>query len=129
MRLSHAMGACLLLLGACSGAVQQTGRSPSSESVITAADLEGQPAGNLFDYIVSHRPRWLERAYSPALLHDVPETAVYIDNTEYGGPEILRQVLLTSIAEVRHYSPSEAQMRFGPGHLNGVIQITTRAGR
>jgi hypothetical protein len=27
---------------------------------------------------------------------------------------------------VRYFSPSAAQARFGPGHLNGAIQLSSR---
>lgn len=122
-------GLGFLLVAACGPGAGASARTPPhSETVITAEELRDATAGNLFDYIRAQRPRWLERNYSAVLRADrVSMVAVFLDNQEFGGPEALRQLPLTSAAEVRYFSPSEAQARFGPGYLNGVIQVLSRA--
>jgi hypothetical protein len=51
---------------------------------------------------------------------------VYVDGTRYGNLESLRQIVPSGIFSVRYYSPSNAEARFGPGHLLGAIEVTTR---
>jgi hypothetical protein len=121
----------VVLLAACSSAMQQGAPARSSNSsVITAEELRASNAGNLYDYVRAQRPRWLERNYSAVMRPQrVQEIVVFLDNQEFGGPTSLQQFPVTSAAELRYYGPSEAQARFGPGYINGVIQVITRAGR
>jgi hypothetical protein len=124
-------GLSIVLLAACSSAAQPgaQGTSPRSrnDSVITLDELRAATAGNLYDYIHAYRPRWLERVYARSFRSDqITGVAVFLDNQYYGGPDALRQLLTSSAVEVRFYGPSEAQGQFGPGYLNGVIQVITR---
>ena len=124
-------GLSVALLAACSSAMQQGSRGTPSrsrdESVITTEELREATAGNLYDYIHAQRPRWLERSHARAFIAEqIAGVAVFLDNQYYGGPEALRQILLSSVVEVRYYGPSDAQVRFGAGYLNGVIQVISR---
>jgi hypothetical protein len=129
-RAAHwAAGLSFLLLTACSSAMQGGGPA-ADESVITEQDLREATAANLFDYIRSRRPRWLERNYSAVMRPErVTTVMVFMDNQEFGGPDALRQIPLTVAVEVRYFGPSESQARFGVGYLNGVIQVLSRAAR
>ena len=53
------------------------------------------------------------------------DVVVYLDQSRLGGPESLRTIQVTGVTVVRHYSASEAEARFGPGHLHGAIQVIT----
>ncbi len=135
MRYSVRMGARVLaglaiaLLVGCSSGMQGGGPA-RDESVITADELQQANAASLFDYIRARRPRWLERNYSAVFRAErIQSVMVFMDNQEFGGPDALRQVPLTAAAEVRYFGPSDAQARFGPGYINGVIQIISRATR
>ncbi len=124
-------GLGLGLLAACAGG-PPGGASvpPRDENVISAEELKDATATNLYDFIRSRRPRWLERNYSAVLRSDrVTTVAVFLDNQEFGGPDQLRQLPVSSAGEVRYYSPSEAQGRFGLGYINGVIQVVSRTAR
>src|SRR5438093_1605228 len=74
---------------------------------------------------------WLARSSSisgpwqarpPAAERDV---VVYLDQSRLGRPETLRTIQVNAATAIRHYSASEAEARFGPGHLHGAIQIIT----
>jgi hypothetical protein len=105
-----------------------TNTPPRNENVIAAEELRNSTYVTLFDLIQSRRPRWLDRNYSAVLRADrVSTLAVFMDNQVFGGPDALRQLPVTAAAEVRYYGPSEAEARFGPGYLNGVIQVLSRA--
>jgi len=116
----------LLGMTACASSGQHTGGPSYDENLITAAELLASPATNLRDYIQLHRPRWLERNYSAAMSSSrVQSLVVYLDNQRYGGPDALASMSTRGVEEVRYFSPSEAQARFGLGTLNGVIQVVT----
>jgi hypothetical protein len=119
----------VLAAAACASAGQHTGDSSGGgdESVITATELRAAPVTNLFDYIRAHRPRWLQRNYSLSF-HEtqVQNVVVFLDDHEHGGPETLQTFSTTAAAEVRYYTPSEAEAHFGVGFGNGVIQVVSR---
>ncbi len=120
--------AALAAAAACASTGQRPGEPRRDENLITAEELRAVPPTNLSEYIQSHRPRWLERNYAPVLTAArVQGVVVYVDNQEYGGADVLRTMSTRGVREVRYYSPSEAQARFGPGYINGVIQVVTSA--
>jgi len=125
LRLAAVVG--IFLLAGCSSAVQQGGSTtPAGDShLITAEELKDAPYSNLYDLIQARRPRWLQSYASGGRQWAAPE--VFMGNREMGGPEALRQIPLTSVAQVRYYERSEAQARFGPEHENGVILVQSRA--
>ena len=53
------------------------------------------------------------------------QLVVYVDGTRFGGIESLRQLAPSVATAVRYYSPSDAEAHFGPGHLNGAIEVIT----
>ena len=50
---------------------------------------------------------------------------VYVDGTRVGGVDALRRLPTMTIFSIRRYTGTEAQTRFGVGHSNGVIAVTT----
>jgi hypothetical protein len=50
---------------------------------------------------------------------------VYVDDLWIGGREILEQIPALDVLNVRRLSSSEATLRYGTGHPNGVIVVTT----
>ena len=117
--------------GACASTGQRAGTaSGGDQSVITSEELHQSTTSNLLEYIRARRPRWLERNYAAVLRPErVSTVAVFLDNQPFGGPDALSQFPLSSAEEVRYFTPSDAQMRFGPGYLNGVIQIVSRTAK
>jgi hypothetical protein len=121
----------MLTAGGCASTGQRAGTSSGrDESVITAEELRTSSALNVLELIRSRRPRWLERNYSAVMRPErVTTVAVFLDNQLFGGPEALSQLPVSSAQEIRYFTPSDAQMRFGPGYLNGVIQVISRTAR
>lgn len=121
----------VLAADGCASTGQRAGTaSGGDQSVIASEELRQSTAPNLLEYIRARRPRWLERNYAAVLRPErVSTVAVFLDNQPFGGPDALSQFPLSSAEEVRYFSPSDAQMRFGPGYLNGVIQIVSRTAK
>lgn len=118
--------------GAGTGATA-TGRPAPSQSrnsdVITADELSRVSATSLDEAVHTLRPQWLRNAPSTIRPEAEGTVVVYQDRVRLGGPESLRQINPLQVKEVRYYAPSEAELRFGPGHLHGAIEVTSITGR
>jgi len=97
--------------------------------LVTAEELATLPGNRtLFDALTSLRPAWFRTNPSALMQNRETDITVYMDRSKLGGSETLREISTTGVWEVRHYSATEAEMRFGPGNLHGAIEIvTTRA--
>jgi hypothetical protein len=117
-------------LGCGGGAgASQASREPApvrSSDVVTMEELSRvATASTLFEALHALRPAWFRR--NPTTLRPEAEgdVVVYVDQTRLGGPETLRTIQVNAAIVIRHYSASEAEARFGPGHLHGAIQVST----
>jgi hypothetical protein len=52
-----------------------------------------------------------------------PGVIVYLDERLFGGVSMLRELAVNTIYEIRYLSATEAQQKWGPGHLQGVISV------
>jgi len=117
----------LLLAAFAHAAAQTPARKPRRDpNLITAEELAARPAQTLYDAVRSLRPAWMMRSRPTALMpQNEGGLIVYVDGTRFGNLESLRQLVPSVAQEVRYYSPSDAEGRFGPGHLNGAIEVIT----
>lgn len=120
--------ALLLAAMAAAPASAQLARSsrPGPSSILSAEDLARTPRVNLLDFVTSQRPMWMSTR-GPASAGD--GITVYLDNRRLGGVSELASLPTAIATEVRHYRGSEAVLRFGPGHADGVIVVTTERAR
>lgn len=122
----------VVLLAACaagagsartSGAATPQRRDPN---MITEEELRAAPSQTLYDAVRALRPAWLMRRTPTALMpQNETELLVYVDGTRFGNLQSLRQFSSTQVRSIRYYAPADAESRFGPGHLQGAIEITT----
>ena len=117
----------LLLAGFASADAQTPKRKARRDpNAITAEEIATQPAQTLYDAVRALRPAWMMRGRPTALMpQNEGQLIVYVDGTRYGTVESLRQLVPSVAMAVRYYSPSDAEARFGPGHLNGAIEVIT----
>jgi hypothetical protein len=54
------------------------------------------------------------------------QVVVYLDGTRLGDVEQLRGITALSIATLRYYSASEAQLKWGSNHFGGVIEVISK---
>ena len=52
--------------------------------------------------------------------------AVFVDGTEMGGLEELREIPSNTVEEIRYLSGSDAQTKYGPRFPAGVIEVTLK---
>jgi hypothetical protein len=83
-------------------------------------------ASNAYDAVRLIRPNMLrERGKATIRGNDVREPLVYLDNQRLGGISYLRDIPVTEIFEIRYHSAAQAQIKWGSGHVQGVIQVVT----
>ena len=51
---------------------------------------------------------------------------VFVDGTEMGGIDELRQIPASTVEEMRYISASDVNVRYGPRFPNGVIEVTLK---
>jgi len=126
MRALLAVASALLLVG-CAARAGGNGTAPRRDpNIITPEEIAAKPAQNLYDVVRALRPAWLMRNRPTALMpQNEGELIVYVDGTRYGNIETLRQFVPNAVQTIRYYSPSDAEARFGPGHLHGAIEVIT----
>jgi hypothetical protein len=122
-----------LALGACASSAG--GSAPRTDApsgrrdanLITAEEIAAQPAQTLYDVVRALRPAWMMRRRPTALMpQNEGQLLVYVDGTRFGSMESLRQLLPSSVQSIRYYSSSAAEAKFGTGHLQGAIEVTTK---
>jgi hypothetical protein len=128
MRSSRLAVLALLLLftAACASTSAQrrtTGRRDAR--TLSAEEIRLSSASNLYDVIRSYRPEWLIKRGQTSINYE-GDIVVYVDNVALGGPELLKSIDVQSVQVVRFLNASEAQMRYGVGHMHGAIVVTTR---
>ena len=130
MRPSIAVSLSALLLAACAsgtgGGGAATATARRDPNVITGEEIRTTPAQTPYDAVRALRPAWAMRSRPTALSQqNQGQLLVYVDGTRFGGWESLRRLNPGSVTSVRYYSPSSAEARFGPGHLQGAIEVIT----
>ena len=119
--------AVLLLATAACASTSTAGRTSGRRDarVLSAEEIKASSASNLYDVIRSYRPEWLiKRGQTSINLEG--DIVVYVDNVALGGPESLKSIDVQSVQSARFLNASEAQMRYGVGHMHGAIVVTTR---
>ena len=128
MRLSR-LAALAVMLGAaaaCASSTQGPRTSGRRDArLLGAEEIRTSSASNMYDVIRSQRPEWLiKRGQTSINLEG--DIVVYVDNVALGGPESLRSIDVQSVQSARFLNASEAQMRYGVGHMHGAIVVITR---
>ena len=128
MRPSRLAALALVLLAttACASSTQGSRTSGRRDArLLGAEEIRTSSASNLYDVIRSFRPEWLiKRGQTSINLEG--DIVVYMDNVALGGPESLKSIDIHSVQSVRFLNASEAQMRYGNGHMHGAIVVVTR---
>ncbi len=122
----------LVAVAACGKHQDGSGPPPSNAPLLGEEEILATKAANMYDAVRVRRPLWLQRsgARPTSLTGTAPEVVVYLDGQWFGdGPQALGRLLTSSVRYAEYLSPSEAQARFGVGHLAGVINVRSRGTR
>lgn len=114
--------ALLVVLAACVHGKQHTVR-PSSD-VITREQIESTHYLNAYDVVEALHSNWLN-SKSMTMMGANPDVVVYYDSNRLGRIEDLRTIPVNAIEYIQHYDGVAATTRFGVGHPNGVILVSS----
>jgi hypothetical protein len=96
--------------------------APVDAEQLTREEMLKEHFTNVYDAVASLRSSWLT-VRGPDSFGTPSQVWVYYDGNRLGGVEEMRSVSVASIAGVRHYTGTDATLRWGVGHSAGAIQI------
>lgn len=107
---------------ACASSKSSASQVHRDTNSVTAEEIAGTGATNIYDAIQRLRPQWLTstRVRRGGSGDDL---VVYLDSNRYGSMNSLRQLSIGGIVEVRYFGASEATNRYGTGHTGGAILV------
>ena len=97
--------------------------------VITREEMDENSAGTAYALVQTLRPQWLQtRGFTNVRqAAGAGGIAVYMDNARLGdGVNEMRRVALAAVQYLQFFDAREATLRWGGGHVNGAILISTR---
>jgi hypothetical protein len=116
--------AAVLLASACGGGGSKpagTAPPPADRETLRPEEWGTRNFYSAYDAIASLRPLWLNRRGPDGAIQ------VYVDDNRVGGIEFLKTMRTTSISMIKHLDGIQASARYGLGHEQGVILVSTRA--
>jgi hypothetical protein len=118
-----ALLAVLLALACGGGGSKQAGTAPppADRESLRPEEWGNRNFYSAYDAIAALRPLWLNRRGPDGAIQ------VYLDDNRLGGVEVLRTLRTTSIAVIKHLDGIQGSARYGLGHEQGVILVSTRA--
>lgn len=135
----------LALFGLCSLTLLSCGPAGSpgpmmDQAVITEEEIAtAQSVTTALELVERFRPQWLVGRGAVGLSQPNPternRTApppeadapvVYLDRRRYGPVDRLREISVARVKQLRFIDAATAETIYGPGHLRGVIEVTTR---
>jgi hypothetical protein len=119
-----ALVALLTLASACVGNRPAAARPRADHNVITREELLSKYYSTAYDAVAALHSNWLQTK-GPDSFVSPTQVWVYVDNTKVGGIETLRLLVPTSISYIRYFDGISASARWGLGHGQGVIFVST----
>ncbi|NIP78513.1 MAG: hypothetical protein GWM90_04650 [Gemmatimonadetes bacterium] len=124
----YAPGLLIVLTVTACAAAAPGDRAPDRRHLISRAEIEESGARSAWELVESLRPQWLwKRGLQNLSEATGNETlVVYMDNARLGPPETLRRITLGSVRYLEYFDARRATHRWGSGHLQGAILVSTQ---
>ena len=115
----------LTLCAACATAGSTGASRPRPDrNLLTREQLRETGHSNALEAVEALRSNWL-RPKGPDSFSTPTQVQVYVDNNQLGGVESLRGIATIQISYIRYYDGVTASGRWGLGHGQGVIYVST----
>lgn len=102
-----------------------TGGGRINANLIERQAIDELGPSNAYNVVEALRPTWLQKR-GPTSFFNEGGIRVYLDDTSLGGLDELRGIHSDDIESIRRLDERQASLRYGPGHEQGVILVTTR---
>lgn len=114
--------------GGAAGPTAATGTTSRRQgNVITAEEIARSSGSNALEVVRQLRSHWLTtRGVAGANDPGAGGIMVYVDGVRRGGLESLEQIGIEQVGQIRFLDANNATTRYGTGHPNGAIEITTK---
>jgi hypothetical protein len=105
--------------------------TPRKGNLLTAEEIATNNAdvSTAYDAIARLRPNWLA-THGPSSFSTsggAGQATVFVDGTQYGDLNSLRNIQAYHVAEIRYYDVTEAGAKYGlQGGTSGVIEVKTK---
>ena len=108
--------------------VSEPNRQRRDPNVITIEELSTRPTLTARQAIEQLRPQFLRVRGTTTLgnAQTVDVIWVYVDGTRMGTVDVLNNIGVHEIREIRYLGPAEATNRYGSGHVQGAIVVTRK---
>ncbi len=122
--------AALLLVMASTSCGVFVARPRGDADIITLEEMQQNRFMNAYDAIAALHSNWMlvkPKTFGTTTGGQQPQVIVYVDeNRMPNGDDDLRTIEVQRIQYIRHYDPVAATQRFGVGHTEGAIQVSTQ---
>lgn len=114
--------------GCAAGAASEAGtpRVRVRQDLLTREQIQDSRATNTYDVVQSLRSSWLRERGNDSLSGSGTKVQVYFDDRRLGGVENLRVIPLPQVAYIRWFDGNTAAGRWGLGHGQGVIYVSSQ---
>lgn len=127
-RVATLLVAATLAVAACASSGARTTTASAPKETITRAQIDANHFVNAYDAVSTLHPTWLRRRGDDTFGNPSAfgSLVVYLDGVRMGDAETLRQITASAIVTIRHLDAADATSRFGTGHGQGAILVSTR---
>lgn len=126
------LGLCAAMLGGCQ-TVPRAGGADYDPNLIGPEELADLNVSTAHDAVQRLRPRWFQsQRSSPSSLHSGTRVVTFLNKTNLGGFEMLKQISLSGVHSLEFLGNSEAVARLpglGSGHVGAAIVVHTYDGQ
>lgn len=121
----YLVGLSALVLAAC---VRAGRGAPATSMYLDEDAIEALHASSAYDVVAMTHGEFLHSRGRESMDPKVPPVPadVYVDNSYYGNVNTLRTIAASELGGIRFYQGYDAQLKFGSGHMGGVIQLITK---
>ena len=102
-------------------------RQHADQNIITREEIEQNHFRNAYEAVVALHSNWLVRKPKSASNGRVVGVRVDQNSMCCEPGDVLGVIEAQRIQYIRYWDPASATVRWGVGHTNGVIQVSTQA--
>lgn len=96
-----------LAVAACASAGTAGESRRVDQNLLTREEMATVDVSNLYDVVERLRPRWLQ-IRAPKSINSTTEIVVYMGQSYLGGPDVLRQFNMNTVAQLRYLDAAKA---------------------